>query len=212
MSYDPQLIFLLFLMIFIYSENSLWGLLAWQPAEVDSIVKFYHLVLGLFSPLIWLVADVLDFLACFGAVLYLFVLQTNLRVETFVGWNIRVFHEFRTFSRKFITWNTPICKFAKVFTRKIPIKQAFTKIYSEFSIAFFKARRSFIHQKVVLIYRALSEFTLFFLKTCCFFFFVVGTIIINYLPVLNLYILIKSKIVEANGKRWRMHLIYIENL
>ena len=50
----------------------------------------------------------------------------------------------------FFSWNLP--------------RQLFAKVYSEFSIALLKAGRSFNHQKVGLIYSALSELLLFFLK------------------------------------------------
>ena len=100
------------------------------------------------------------------------------------GRNFRDFWEFQTFLRKFVTWNTLICEFLKVFSREILPRQLFAKVYSEFSIALFKAGRSFNHQKVGLIYSALSELLLFFLEhdmVFLFFFVAVGTIIIYYL-------------------------------
>ena len=62
------------------------------------------------------------------------------QLDYFKGRNFCNFREFLTSSRKFITWDTLICKLAN--------------IYSKFSALFFKARRYFIYQNLGLICRA----------------------------------------------------------
>lgn len=128
------------------------------------------------------------------------------------GRHFRDFWEFQTFLRKFVTWNTLICEFLNVFSREILPRQLFAKVYSEFSIALFKAGRSFNHQKVGLIYSALSELLLFFLKTWHGFSFFCCCWNDNYLLsfflkmwkhfsfVFNLYILIKSHVFLCKKK------------
>ena len=50
----------------------------------------------------------------------------------------RDFCEFRTFLRKFITWNTLIREFPKIFSSEIPLKWPSMEVYSEFPIAFLR--------------------------------------------------------------------------
>lgn len=100
-----------------------------------------------------------------------------LKAETFVGRNFHDFCEFRKFLRKFFYLEHANLRIRESF---FPQNSSKVAIYSGFAIAFFKAS-PFVYQKVELIYRALSELLLFFLKHDKFVLFFVGTIIVSYL-------------------------------